>query len=37
MLHDIDFSKDAEPRFFRAELTNGVVEVPPFYSPEVVQ
>lgn len=37
MLHDIDFANDAEPRFFRAELTNGVVEVPPFHSPEVVQ
>ena len=37
MLHDIDFANNAEPRFFRAELSNGVVEVPPFNSPEVAQ
>lgn len=37
MLHDIDFANDVEPRFFRAELTKGVVEVPTFRSAEVVQ
>jgi len=30
MLHDIDFSKDMEPRFFRAQLKNGIVEVRAF-------
>ncbi|MEP2650662.1 MAG: type I-C CRISPR-associated protein Cas5c [Paraglaciecola sp.] len=37
MLHDIDFANQAEPRFFRAELINGVIVVPPFRSSEVVQ
>lgn len=39
MLHDIAFDQDPEtkkvretsPRFFRAELKNGVIEVPPFH------
>jgi CRISPR-associated protein Cas5d len=30
MLHDIDFANDATPRFFRASMKDGVVEVPPF-------
>jgi CRISPR-associated protein Cas5d len=32
MLHDLDFThpSDPQPRFFNAELVNGVVEVPPF-------
>ncbi|MBO1924810.1 type I-C CRISPR-associated protein Cas5c [Thiomicrorhabdus sp. 6S3-12] len=37
ILHDIDFANRAEPKFFRAELKNGVIEVPPFRSSEVVQ
>ncbi len=32
MLHDMDFSHpaDPQPRFFRAQMTEGVIEVPPF-------
>ena len=29
MLHDIDYANDMEPRFFRAEMRNGAIEVPP--------
>jgi CRISPR-associated protein Cas5d len=29
MLHDIDFAHDATPHFFRAELVDGVLAVPP--------
>jgi CRISPR-associated protein Cas5d len=29
MLHDIDFADGATPHFFRAELVDGVMEVPP--------
>lgn len=35
MLHDIDFANDKSPRFFRAEMANGVIEVPPWKSDEV--
>ena len=35
MLHDIDFENDMTPRFFRAQLENGVLHVPPFESEEV--
>ena len=37
MLHDLDFSKpsDLQPRFFRAALNRGVVEVPAWDSVEV--
>ena len=35
MLHDIDFDHGNVPHFFRAELKNGVIEVPPFYAEEV--
>lgn len=37
MLHDLDFSNraDPQPRFFRAQLASGVVEVPPWDSEEV--
>ncbi len=35
MLHDIDFAADMTPRFFRAVLRNGVVEIPPWGSEEV--
>jgi len=36
MLHDIDFANGNESRFFRAEMKDGVIEVPPFRSGEVV-
>lgn len=37
MLHDIDFSGGRnESRFFRALMKDGVIEVPPFQSEEVV-
>lgn len=35
MLHDIDFAHGSTPRFFRAVLKNGVVEVPAWNSEEV--
>ena len=35
MLHDIDFGNDMQPHFFRAEITNGVISVPPFNAKEV--
>ena len=30
MLHDIDFTRDRTPRFFRATMRDGVIDVPPF-------
>ncbi|MBZ9558376.1 MULTISPECIES: type I-C CRISPR-associated protein Cas5c [unclassified Modicisalibacter] len=30
MLHDIDFASGKTPRFFRARMVDGVIEVPPF-------
>ncbi len=30
MLHDIDFQNNMEAKFFRAEMRNGIIEVPPF-------
>lgn len=30
MLHDIDFQNGRQPRFFRAVMNDGVIEVPPF-------
>ncbi|MCY4510252.1 MAG: type I-C CRISPR-associated protein Cas5c, partial [Acidobacteria bacterium] len=36
MLHDLDYSADPPtPRFFRAEMRGGVIEVPPLDSEEV--
>ncbi|WP_165070006.1 type I-C CRISPR-associated protein Cas5c [Paludisphaera rhizosphaerae] len=35
MLHDIDFNDGMTPRFFRAVLRDGVIDVPPFDSEEV--
>lgn len=35
MLHDIDFENEMLPRFFRAEMTDGVIVVPPFKAQEV--
>jgi CRISPR-associated protein Cas5d len=39
MLHDLDFTDpaDPQPRFFRAQMNAGVVEVPPFDGPEVAR
>ena len=36
MLHDIDFANGNESRFFRATMKDGVIEVPPLASDEVV-
>ncbi len=36
MLHDIDFAHGASARFFRAQIVDGVVVIPPFDSPELV-
>jgi CRISPR-associated protein Cas5d len=35
MLHDIDFADGMTPHFFRAQMKNGIVEIPPWRSPEV--
>lgn len=35
MLHDIDFANAATARFFRAQLTDGVVSVPAWHSEEI--
>lgn len=35
MLHDIDFAAGMAPRFFRAIMRDGVIDVPPFGSQEV--
>lgn len=35
MLYDIDFTQDMTPRFFRAQLKGGVIEVPPWQSTEI--
>ena len=35
MLHDIDFADGMTPRFFRAILRDGVIDVPPLESREV--
>lgn len=39
MLHDLDFGQlsNPQPRFFRAQMVNGVVEVPAFESLEVAR
>ena len=39
MLHDLDFTQasDPQPRFFRAQMNKGVVEVPSFEGTEVAQ
>ena len=41
ILHDLvyknDYNNDCTPRFFRAEMQNGVIKVPPFHAEEVVQ
>ncbi len=35
MLHDIDFGNGMVPRFFRAQMLDGVITVPPWQSEEV--
>lgn len=35
MLHDIDYQRDMTPRFFRARMVDGVIEVPAWHSREV--
>lgn len=30
MLHDMDFENNMEAKFFRAEMRNGIIKVPPF-------
>lgn len=35
MLHDIDFENDMEAKFFRAEMRNGIIDVPSFDEKEV--
>jgi len=35
MLHDIDFENDCTARFFRAEMKDGIITVPPFDGNEV--
>jgi CRISPR-associated protein Cas5d len=37
MLHDLDFADpaDPQPRFFRAQMNNGVVTVPSFHAEEL--
>lgn len=35
MLHDIDFANDMQAHFFRATMTEGVIEVPAFHAQEV--
>lgn len=35
MLHDIDFANDMTPKFFRACMVDGVIDVPPFAAEEV--
>jgi CRISPR-associated protein Cas5d len=35
MLHDIDFADGMTPRFFRARMQDGVIQVPPLESTEV--
>lgn len=37
MLHDIDFAAGSESRFFRAVMTDGVIDVPPFDAEEVMR
>lgn len=30
MLHDMDFENDMEAKFFRAQMHNGIIDIPPF-------
>lgn len=35
MLHDIDFKNDRQAKFFHAQMVDGLIRVPSFFSPEV--
>ena len=35
MLHDIDYAGEMSPRFFRAEMRDGVIDVPPLDAEKV--
>jgi len=35
MLHDIDFADKMQPHFFRVQMTDGVIDIPPFKPEEV--
>jgi CRISPR-associated protein Cas5d len=35
MLHDIDFDRNMTPRFFRAQMADGRIEIPPWHDEEV--
>ncbi len=35
MLHDIDFDNDMTPRFFRATMQDGIIEVPNLHGDKV--
>lgn len=35
MLHDLDFSDGMTPKFFRAVMSDGVIDIPPFQASEV--
>ena len=35
MLHDIDFAHGNTPHFFRAEMADGIITIPPFHAEEV--
>jgi len=35
MLHDLDYSDNMSPRFFRAIMNNGIIDVPPLQGSEV--
>ena len=35
MLHDLDYTANMTPRFFKAVMRNGVIAVPPLHAPEV--
>ncbi len=37
MLHDVDYRNGMTPRFFRATMIDGIIDVPPFLSAEVRQ
>jgi len=37
MLHDLDYANDREAHFFRATMRDGVINVPPFESTQVVR
>jgi CRISPR-associated protein Cas5d len=35
MLHDLDYADNMSPRFFRAVMNNGIIDVPPLHGNEV--